>query len=107
MALTGATVCIEVDSISTDAHPADNSAWVPHNECEVGCVFHHHGSSPDKSVGTDRDSANNRTICSQRCSLANQGRSELIHPPNFAPWVDDISEHHGRATKDLVFQGHT
>src|SRR5262249_7462343 len=100
-------IFIEVDAISTNTHPPYDSAWVPHNQSEVRYVFCYHSASTDKSVHTDCDSANNRTICSQRCSFTNQGRLKLIHPPYLTSRINHIGEHHGRTTKHIVFQGHT
>src|SRR5712692_6569073 len=59
---TGSLVAAESDSIPADAHPRDHPPGVPDDERVIGDVTDDHRASADKSVASDRDSADDGGI---------------------------------------------
>ena len=65
----------------------------------------HNSPSTYKSVVTNSGTANDRAICSKRCTLPHNRRAIFILTTYSGTWVIHIGKNHARPTKDIVLQG--
>jgi hypothetical protein len=66
-----------------------------------------HGSRANECVLADRNSADDRGVCSKRCAALNQGALIFRFPVYVAARSDHIRKNHRWPTENVVFQFHT
>lgn len=94
-----------IKTFAASAHPADGVGRVSDNECEIGDVACDNGAGANKTVAAKRYAADDRGVCADGGSLANERFCELVFSGNVAARIGDVGEHHARTAENVVFQG--
>src|SRR5215831_11345511 len=97
----------KVNAVRTNTHPSDDPAGISHNKCKIRHVFCYHRAGTDKGVLPNGDTADDRTVCPESRTSANERRAQFIHAPDLAARVKYVGKDHRRAAKYIVLQSHT
>lgn len=96
-----------INPLAALACPADLPSRIANHERVVRNILCHHGTSADKRITANCMAAYDGAIGAKGRTFFNHCRANLIHLPNFRPWIIDVCENHGRATENAIFQRYT
>src|SRR5262249_52095169 len=91
---------------SAPTHPALDSTGIAVHERVVRHIASHQSPRADESVLADCHSAQDGAVGTKTCTSPYEGRSELLHSPDFAPWIEYIGEHHRGSTEVVILECH-
>ena len=71
----------------------------------VGDILCDHCPGADEGITPNGVAADDGAVGPQGGTFFDEGRTNLIHLPDFRPWIVDIGENHRGAAEDAVLQG--